>query len=186
MIRKTLKDEGVNVQNFIRFSAKAPLDNIMQPILSITHNAEQESYILRLKDMLNRCVQELSADVQKLNEKQLALFEQGNRLVNRYDDAISRLGNDCEEAADIPQWTEHWLSKDRYEMNEYQGNRLINLLSMICNDRVDELCDLYNEQMETQRNAQQAYSDYIDGKVKWQEFNDCKEHFDKLVKPFLR
>jgi len=45
---------------------------------------------------------------------------------------------------------------------------------------------LYNEQMETQRNAQQAYSDYIDEKVKWQEFNDCKEQFDRLVKPFLK
>ena len=186
LIRKTLRDEGVAVQNFIRFSAKAPLDNIMQPILSVTHNAEQESYIRDFKDMLNRFVQELSVDVQKLNKKQLALFEQGNRLVDRYNDAIRRLGSNCEEAAGIPQWTEHWLSKDRYEMNESQGNRLINLLSMICNDRADELCDLYNEQMETQRNAQQAYSDYIDEKVKWQEFNDCKEHFDKLVKPFLR
>ena len=186
LIRKTLRDEGVAVQQFIRFSAKAPLNNIMQPILSVTHSTEQESYINDFRDKLHGLVDELSVDVQKLNKKQLALFAQGNKLVDRYNDAIRRLGNNCEEAAGIPQWTEHWLSKDRYEMNESQGNRLINLLNIICNDRADELCDLYNEQMETQRNAQQAYSDYIDEKVKWQEFNDCKEQFDRLVKPFLK
>lgn len=186
LIRKTLRDEGVAVQQFIRFSAKTPLNNIMQPILSVTHSTEQESYINDFRDKLHGLVDELSVDVQKLNKKQLALFAQGNKLVDRYNDAIRRLGNNCEEAAGIPQWTEHWLSKDRYEMNESQGNRLINLLNMICNDRADELCDLYNEQMETQRNAQQAYSDYIDEKVKWQEFNDCKEQFDRLVKPFLK
>ena len=186
LIRKTLRDEGVAVQQFIRFSAKAPLNNIMQPILSVTHSTEQESYINDFRDKLHGLVDELSVDVQKLNKKQLALFAQGNKLVDRYNDAIRRLGHNCEEAAGIPQWTEHWLSKDRYEMNESQGNRLINLLNIICNDRADELCDLYNEQMETQRNAQQAYSDYIDEKVKWQEFNDCKEQFDRLVKPFLK
>lgn len=186
LIRKTLRDEGVAVQQFIRFSAKAPLNNIMQPILSVTHSTEQESYINDFRDKLHGLVDELSVDVQKLNKKQLALFAQGNKLVDRYNDAIRRLGHNCEEAAGIPQWTEHWLSKDRFEMNESQGNRLINLLNMICNDRADELCDLYNEQMETQRNAQQAYSDYIDEKVKWQEFNDCKEQFDRLVKPFLK
>lgn len=185
LIRKTLKDQGVFVQEFIRFSAKSPLENIMRPILSVTHSTEQESYINDMSQMLKEFEEEMSKDVQELNKKQLALFEQGNKLVDKYNMAISRLGNNCEEAAGIPQWTEHWLSKDRYEMNESQGNRLINLLQMICNDRADELCDLYNKQMETQRNAQQAYSDYIDEKMKWKEFNDCKEQFNKLAKPFL-
>lgn len=181
-IRKTLRDEGVTVQKFIRFSAKAPLDDIMQPILSVTHSTEQESYIVGFREMLNGFVEELSKNVQKLNQKQLALHKQGDKLVDKYNDAIRRLGNNCEEVANIPQWTEHIFSKDRYEMNASQGNRLMNLLNTICNDRADELCNLYNEQMENQRNAQQAYSDYIDEKVKWQNLNSCAEQFEKLVK----
>lgn len=182
LIRKTLRDEGVTVQKFIRFSAKAPLDDIMQPILSVTHSTEQESYIVGFREMLNGFVEELGKNVQKLNQKQLALHKQGDKLVDKYNDAIRRLGNNCEEAANIPQWTEHIFSKDRYEMNASQGNRLMNLLNTICNDRADELCNLYNEQMENQRNAQQAYSDYIDEKVKWQNLNSCAEQLEKLVK----
>jgi GTPase SAR1 family protein len=182
LIRKTLRDEGVTVQKFIRFSAKASLDDIMQPILSVTHSTEQESYIVGFREMLNGFVEELSKNVQKLNQKQLALHKQGDKLVDKYNDAIRKLGNNCEEAANIPQWTEHIFSKDRYEMNASQGNRLINLLNTICVDRADELCNLYNEQMENQRNAQQADSDYIDEKVKWQNLNSCAEQFEKLVK----
>ena len=186
LIRKTLRDEGVSVQKFIRFSAKAPLEDIMQPILSISHDSEQESYIKDISERLNRLENEMSKNVVVLDKEQLSLFDKGNKLVDKYNMAIQRLYNNCEEAAGIPQWTEHWLSKDRYEMNEFQGNRLINLLQMICNDRANELCDLYNEQMETQRNAQQAYSDYIAEKMKWRELNDCKEQFNKLAKPFLK
>lgn len=182
LIRKTLRDEGVIVQKFIRFSSKTPLNDIMQPILSVTHSTEQESYIVSFREMLNGFVEELGKNVQKLNQKQLALHKQGDKLDYKYNDAIRRLGNNCEEAANIPQWTEHIFSKDRYEMNASQGNRLKNLLNTICNDRADELCKLYNEQMENQRNAQQAYSDYIDEKVKWQNLKNCAEQFENLVK----
>lgn len=182
LIRKTLQDEGITVQKFIRFSAKAPLDDIMQPVLSVTHNIEEESYIIGFREMLNGFVEELNKNVQELNKKQLALHKQGDKLIDKYNNAIRRLENNCEEAANIPQWTTHLFRKDRFEMDESQGNRLINLLNTICNDRANELCKLYSEQMENQRNAQQAYSDYIDEKIKWQKLNSCAEKFEKLIK----
>ena len=41
LIRKTLRDSGISVQQFIRFSAKAPLNTIMDPIQRIPSNVEQ-------------------------------------------------------------------------------------------------------------------------------------------------
>jgi len=191
LIRKTLRDEGVAVQKFIRFSAKAPLDNIMQPILSVTHSAEQESYIDDISLMLKEFEKEMSKDVQELNKKQLALFEKGEQLVHEYNIAINRLGNNCEEADSIPQWKDgvKFLgigTDDRFVMTPSEGNRLKNLLHMICNDGADELCNLYNVQMETQREAQQAYSDFFDEREKWNKFKNCKEQFERIVKPFLK
>lgn len=191
LISKTLRDEGVSVQKFIRFSAKAPLDNIMQPILSVTHSAEQESYIDDISLMLKEFEKEMSKDVQELNKKQLALFEKGEQLVHEYNIAINRLGNNCEEADSIPQWKDgvKFLgigTDDRFVMTPSEGNRLKNLLHMICNDGADELCNLYNVQMETQREAQQAYSDFFDEREKWNKFKNCKEQFERIVKPFLK
>ena len=42
----------------------------MQPILSVTHSTEQESYIVGFREMLNGFVEELGKNVQKLNQKQ--------------------------------------------------------------------------------------------------------------------
>ena len=40
--------------------------------------------------------------------------------------------------------------------------------------------------MNAQREAQQAYSDYIDAKYNWQRIDDCKEQLDKLIKKLSR
>lgn len=185
-IYETLQDEGISVQKFIRFSAKAPLEDIMQPISSVSHNSEQESYLKDMSQMLKEFEKEMSKDVQELNKKQLDLFKEGNQLVDKYVEAIKNVINNCNEAASIPEWTEHWFSKDRYEMDASQGSRLIDLLNSICEACTDDLCQLYDQQVETQQDAQQAYSDYIDEREKWHKFKDCKEQFDKIVKPFSK
>ena len=185
LIRDTLQDEGVSVQEFIRFSVKTPLENIMQPILSVTHSAEQESYIDDISQMLKGFEEEMSKDVQDLNKKQLALFNKGEILAGRYKSELINVINNCNEAAGIPEWTEHWFSKDRYEMDAYQGSKLINLLNNISNSSSDILLKLFNEQTDTQKEAQKAYSSYADKKMKWLDLKNCKEQFNKLAKPFL-
>lgn len=184
LIRKTLRDEGVAVQQFIRFSAKAPLNDIMQPILSVTHNTEQESYLINVSSKISKIVDKQNESVDQLNRKHLALIKEGEKLVDKYVYALENVRNNCEEAAGIPQWTEHIFSKDRYEMNQSQGNRLINLLQIIYDDCANKLCDLYDTQMEKQRDSQQAYSDFVDLKAQWHRLNNCKEQFNRLIKPF--
>ncbi len=184
LIRKTLRDEGVAVQQFIRFSAKAPLNDIMQPILSVTHNTEQESYLINVSSKISKIVDKQNESVDQLNRKHLALIKEGDKLVDKYVYALENVRNNCEEAAGIPQWTEHFFSKDRYEMNQSQGNRLINLLQIIYDDCANKLCDLYDTQMEKQRDSQQAYSDFVDLKAQWHRLNNCKEQFNRLIKPF--
>ena len=71
-------------------------------------------------------------------------------------------------------------------MSEDEYNRLVAVLNTICDNRIQELCSLYNEQMNAQREAQQAYSDYIDAKYNWQRIDNCKEQLDKLIKKLSR
>ena len=90
--------------------------------------------------------------------------------------------DNCEYAADIPHYETHIFSSDKYEMSETEYNQLVHVLDTIRYDRVSELCQLYDEQMDAQREAQQAYSDYIDEKYNWQKMNTCKEQLSKLIK----
>lgn len=182
LIRKTLRDSGISVQQFIRFSAKAPLQTIMKPIQSIPSNIEQEDYLSSVYNWICALEQRLIEDEKTANNKQLSLFKQCNSLVDKYADAIGRLRDNCEYATDIPHYETHIFSSDKYEMSETEYNQLVHVLDTIRYDRVSELCQLYDEQMDAQREAQQAYSDYIDEKYNWQKMNTCKEQLSKLIK----
>lgn len=185
LIRKTLRDSGISVQQFIRFSSKADLNTIMDPIRNVEKD-EEEDYLSFLSDSINEFEEECNQITQEANRKQLSLFESCNQLVDRYNAAIQRLVNNCQTAAEIPHYETHLFSSDKYEMSEDEYNRLVAVLNTICDNRIQELCSLYNEQMNAQREAQQAYSDYIDAKYNWQRIDDCKEQLDKLIKKLSR
>lgn len=185
LIRKTLRDSGISVQQFIRFSSKADLNTIMDPIRNVEKD-EEENYLSFLSDSINEFEEECNQITQEANRKQLSLFESCNQLVDRYNAAIQRLVNNCQTAAEIPHYETHLFSSDKYEMSEDEYNRLVAVLNTICDNRIQELCSLYNEQMNAQREAQQAYSDYIDAKYNWQRIDDCKEQLDKLIKKLSR
>lgn len=185
LIRKTLRDSDISVQQFIRFSSKADLNTIMDPIRNVEKD-EEEDYLSFLSDSINEFEEECNQITQEANRKQLSLFESCNQLVDRYNAAIQRLVNNCQTAAEIPHYETHLFSSDKYEMSEDEYNRLVAVLNTICDNRIQELCSLYNEQMNAQREAQQAYSDYIDAKYNWQRIDDCKEQLDKLIKKLSR
>lgn len=185
LIHKTLRDSGISVQQFIRFSSKADLNTIMDPIRNVEKDKE-EDYLSFLSDSINEFEEEWNQTTQEANRKQLSLFESCNQLVDRYNAAIQRLVNNCQTAAEIPHFETHLFSSDKYEMSEDEYNRLVAVLNTICDNRIQELCSLYNEQMNAQREAQQAYSDYIDAKYNWQRIDNCKEQLDKLIKKLSR
>lgn len=45
LISKTLKDAGLKVEQYIRFSAKAPLEDIMAPIKSVGSTSESDTFV---------------------------------------------------------------------------------------------------------------------------------------------
>ena len=51
LIKKTLTNEGIDVHQYIRFSSKASLLDIMKPIKEVQHLAEREQYINDLRNL---------------------------------------------------------------------------------------------------------------------------------------
>lgn len=185
LIRKTLRDSGISVQQFIRFSSKADLNTIMDPIRSVEKD-EEEDYLSFLSDSISEFEEEWNQITQEANRRQLSLLESCDKLENRYKAAIRRLANNCETAKEIPHYETHLFSSNKYEMSEDEYNRLVAVLDTICDNRIKELRSLYEEQMNAQRKAQQAYSDYFDDRYKWMCIKDCKEQLGKLINKLSR
>ncbi len=182
LIRKTLTDENLKVEKFIRFSAKAPLQDIMNPIKSINHDNSRDAFIAtvdediqQLLDILSNGVKEADSELQNCNNK-------AQEITDRYIEALRSLYSACDEAAGIPHWETHFFGSDRFEMSADEGNRLLELLKDIAENHTDALSNIYDEEMDAVSEAQQAYSNLLELKVSWQKMEDCQTEFKKTTK----
>lgn len=180
LIKRTLQEAGIKVQQFLRFSAKAPLKDIMNPIRSVQHDRSEDQYMDDLLCKVEKCDKTLQSQVRESNKRQLESFKRCNRLVDEYVRAISLLRDSCERAAAIPHFEKHLFGSNRYEMKEDEYNELDNCLSDIADDRVQQLCKLYDSQMEAQQKAHNDYTNYCDEKSDARELFNCNRELKKL------
>ena len=182
LIKDTFQREGVTVEDYIRFSAKAPLSAIMNPILSVTSTTQEAEYPQRLLQRLESTQSILLSKTKKDKSEFDKCVKKANQLVEKYNNAISNTHEDCETAVSIPRWEEHWFSSDRYEMNVDEYNNLVETLNRICTERMDNLCSLYNEQMDTQQEGQDAWRNYQESLSANQKIDECITALNNYIK----
>lgn len=181
-IRKDLSDAGLAVEGFIRFSAKAPLDDIMKPIASVTHDEDRENYLNDLAELVSGWVAEQEKDVVKAKKKADNLLKKSNGLADKYNKSIEILNDHCVTVYNIPHFEEHLFRKDNFEMSQEEYSRMGDFLQTICKGDCDALCDLYNQQMETRGELQEAWNDHAQEREQWQRLNQCNEILKKKIK----
>lgn len=184
LIRKTLRDEGIEVKQFIRFSGKEPLDSIIKPIQSVPHDTSQDTYLEKVNTLLEETVMEAG------QQKDYALRLYNNKS-NEVDNLTSLVNNElrnliskCDDAACIPQWKEGFeffvkLTKDKYEMTPDQHSRFVNVLNAI-KTQADNMNTLSNRRNESVKAMQNTYADYATKRELFQRTQLCLETFNRL------
>lgn len=184
LIKKTLADEGLTVQQFIRFSSKAPLNAIMEPIKSVEKIKGRETFVEDIGQNIDAITGIINNHVNNLQHSYTNSYNDGEQLNNEFYDCLNATSFDCNAAMGIPQWTTHVFSKDRYEMSQIDGNRLIGLLNQIANERMIALGEKFKERTDKAYETQQIWSDYCAVKEFWKKIQECKKQFNKITKNF--
>lgn len=188
LIRKTLRDEGVDVKRFIRFSGKEPLNAIMDPIKSVEHNAEEDSYLDNIWTLLENITKEAESNkinaLHSYNQKS----QEVDRLASQMNGLLRNLYGNCDEASRIPEWKEGFelfvkFTDDKYEMTERQYNRFVNLLNTIKTQaqNMNLVSDNRNVSVKQQ---QKLYDDYRTKRELFQKAYYCLQKFNKLKTEF--
>lgn len=183
LIRKTLNDEGLKVEEFIRFSAKAPLSDIMTPIKNVKHLAEKEQYLLDLEEGINNILGILESQVKEADKEYRKAETNGQRVDDKFIQQMKTLYDHCNTAAGIPHYEEHLFRKDNYEMSQEEYSRLCNVLEQSCSD-VELMGSIYEEKTNSAFTMQQTWSAVCEVKAAWQRVNDIKTQFSKIQKKF--
>lgn len=147
LIKKTLSDAGLQVQQFIKFSSKAPLTSIMNPIKEVNKITTRDTFVSDVKTDLEQLLNILNELVESSNQSYYNAIREGDNITEQIHDDIKALQGDCEIAYNIPKWVEHIFSSDRFEMSAQEGNRLQKLLEQIADDRIKTLAQKFDEQM---------------------------------------
>lgn len=182
LIKKTLTDEGLKVEKFIKFSAKAPLTDIMNPIKGVSKIATRDTFVNDVKNDIEKLLNILDDGVKQCNDSYNTAFQEGEDITDEFIECMKAMQEDCGMAYNIPHWETHLFSSDRYEMSEYEGQRLQSLLDKIADDHVGALANKFEERVSKAAEIQQEWSNLCDLKAAWQKVNDCYEQYKKVSK----
>ena len=107
-----------------------------------------------------------------------------NKQIEKVNRCLSAICDNCAEAADIPQWTEHIFSKDRYEMSGDEGERLIGILSDIADEQTDDLVSAFKGLQDIQSEMDKAYTNLVERKKQFAQVQKCLESYNNVTKMF--
>ncbi len=182
LIRKTLQDEGIQIESIIRFSKKEPLQNIMSPILAIKHDNSRERYLDELLSMLSQKVKELTNDTKEALKKSNRIETKHKRLVDRFIKSIDSLSKDCVVVAEIPQYNSRWFSEDDYRISQSQYSEFISLLEKISDTHTKEIVSQYHDQIEAVSELQSSWADHSQAKFNQKRLEECFDNLRKQAK----
>lgn len=182
LIQKTLKEEGLKIEQFIRFSSKASIEDIMTPIHSVKKIESRENFISEIKEDLEHLLKERKEKVDEQYKSYTEECQNGENIIDDLNENFNLLYKDCEAASQIPRWETHIFSSDRYEMSEEEYDQLIQVLSTIAEERPKIIADKINNLIDNAEKAQETYSKLCNIENAWQNINDCLEQYKKITK----
>lgn len=178
-----MSDEGLTVETFIRFSSKAPIDDIMNPIKTVKHLSEKEYYIYDLGQYIQGITSLFENAVKEANDNYQEAMSNIHKIDNEFINKTHSLEDNCETAVEIPKFKERLFRKDDYEMSKEEYGNLCNILNLSCQN-VNDMLVIYDAKTNLVADAQYKWSILCDAKSALQSVIEIKSKFDKLSKKF--
>ncbi|MFR9541767.1 MAG: dynamin family protein [Rikenellaceae bacterium] len=181
-IKQTFEKEGVEIKDVIRFSGKEPVQNIMDPIMSVEQNSTQDSYIDRLYEFLEQPLNTIKQEVTKRELNYKNAQQDYDSLVTAFSGVISKIVSSCRQAAAIPQAKEGFLifSKDRFEMPKAAGDNMLRILRDVQDNQSRILEQSNRNTSDGAKKVQSEYEAYNRALGQKRTLSDLKAKLERL------
>jgi len=185
LISETFNREGVKVEQYIRFSSKANLSTIMDPVKSINSTYQGNDYLRSVENFVKEAEKALKDDLKEKNKEYNEWNEAFESAKQNFESNYSTLEENCEFAVNIidSTWTENWFSKDKYEMSKELGDQLKETISdYIADNNLKVLRENHENIIEISKNLQTSYSDLCESREQIQNIQKLSEMLKKNIK----
>lgn len=182
LIKTTLAEAGLQVEQFIRFSSKSPLENIMAPIRNVPRSESREAFVADIHNDLNGFLdvfdEAIKTSTQEINEK----IKTREGIFNGVHEGIDSLHVDCEELVNIPRFETHLFSSDKYEMSEGEFSSFVELIDRISEERINYIIGKVGESLDATAEIENEYSWQSSLQSSFRNIDNCWESYKKITK----
>lgn len=182
LIKTTLAEAGLQVEQFIRFSSKSPLENIMTPIQNVPRSESREAFVADIHNdlyaLLDVFEKAIKTSTQDIGEKTKTINGIKDDIVEGFKD----LKGDCEDLSSIPTRETHFLGSDTYEMSEYEYLVFSKLIEEISGERIDYIIGKIEESLDATAEIESMYSWQSSLQSSFRNIDDCWESYKKITK----
>lgn len=190
LIRSTLDEAGIEVVQYIRFSSKAPIEDIMTPISNVAHLAERDTFLEDFKSDMECIFGIMQGRVNDYECTYNNAKEVEAQLEDQLEEQLNKIMDCCVGAVKVPRWETHFFSKDRYEMSPVEFKQMDGLLNEAYNEAqavyvsTDDKKSTMDELRDAYRNSQQCYSNLCDVRALKNSVDNLLPGFEEIINQF--
>lgn len=182
LIKSTLAEAGLQVEQFIRFSSKSPLENIMAPIRNVPRSESREAFVSDiyndLKNFLRVFDEAIRTSAQEIREKAKTI----NEIKDDIEEGIKDLKDECDRLSSIPTHETHFFGSNKFEMSEDEYLVFSDLIEEISGERIDYINKKIKESLGATAEIENEYSWQSSLQSSFRNIDDCWESYKKITK----
>lgn len=182
LVRMTLKEEGIEVADFLSFSTETPVRVIFDAIDMVPSSEGDDAYLQFIESKLNILMDLSKQEVDVAINEVSKLEEQVNKAIDECNGCLRGMQDNCSEISSLPQYKpEGFFSSERYELSPDAASQLVVLLEDIEDNQMAELIKDIGQLIELQSQLHDAYQrkGYVDNRFR--ELQETVEYLRKII-----
>lgn len=181
-VKKAFDKEGLKVQQFIRFSSKADLSKIMEPIKSIKRREIRDKFVTELENVIDVNIDSynnLLGEFTNMHNKTISAIKEIKKV---FKDDLKIIKNNCEYIGECMDYKSPVFGSDRFQMSVEDGEEVINILKHFSEDVPGILQELVNDLIKQTEYNIELKKDITEIDTAYTLAVKCKEELDSIRK----
>ncbi|MFR6434861.1 dynamin family protein [Porphyromonas sp.] len=182
LVRKTLKEEGIEVADFLSFSTETPVRVIFDAIDKVPSSEKDDAYLHFIENSIDNLLRLSAREVGAALNEVIKLEKQVRKAIDECNGHIEGMQDNCNEILSLPQYNSGgFFSSERYELSPDAASKMLVLLDEIGDSQMTELIKDIEQLIELQSQLNDAYQKkgYVDNRSR--ELQEVKEYLNEII-----
>lgn len=182
LVRKTLKEEGIEVADFLSFSTDIPVTVIFDAINKVPLLEKDDAYLHFIENSIDNLLRLSAREVGAALNEVIKLEKQVSKAIDECNGRLRGMQDNCNEILSLPEYNPGgFFSSERYELSPDAAIEMSALLEEISDNQMTELIKNIEQLIELSSQLNDAYQKkgYVDNRSR--ELQEVKEYLSEII-----